>query len=126
MGARCSGVKTLVLGASPNPARYAHLATKRLLRHGHDVVLVGARDGEIDGHPIRTAPYHGDDVDTVTLYLGAARQAPYYAYLVEELRPRRIIFNPGTENPELEARARAAGIETARACTLVMLGAGTY
>ena len=119
-------MKTLVLGASPNPARYAYLATQRLVDRGHEVVLVGGRAGEIEGLPIQTTPYEGDDVDTVTLYLGPARQAPYYRYLTEELRPRRIIFNPGTENPELVSLAQEAGIETEVACTLVMLSAGTY
>ena len=119
-------MKTLVLGASPNPARYAYLATQRLLSHGHEVVLLGARKGEIGGVAIETTPYEGGDVDTVTLYLGPARQVPYYDYLIEDLRPRRIIFNPGTENPALMSRAQAAGIETEVACTLVMLGAGTY
>ena len=119
-------MKTLVLGASPNPARYAYLATERLLRHGHEVILVGNRPGAIENQPILTETYAGRDVDTVTLYLGPARQVDYYDYLVEELRPRRIIFNPGTENAELRARAMAAGSETEDACTLVMVGAGTY
>ena len=119
-------MKTLVLGASTNPTRYSNIATLRLLERGHDVVLVGNRDGEIQGHPIETSRVRPDDVDTVTLYLGPRRQEAYYDYLVDELRPRRIIFNPGTENETLRTRAQAAGIETDYACTLVMLGAGTY
>ena len=117
---------TLVLGASTNPARYSNIATLRLLKYGHEVVLVGNREGEVAGQPIHAEPVVTDEVDTVTLYLGPARQATYYDYLVRELKPRRIIFNPGTENEELRARAEAAGIETDYACTLVMLGAGTY
>ena len=119
-------MKTLVLGASTNPSRYSNIATLRLLKHGHEVVLVGNREGNIQGHPIETSPVAADDIDTVTLYLGPQRQEAYYDYLVEELRPRRIIFNPGTENEELRARAKAVGIETDYACTLVMLGAGTF
>ena len=119
-------MKTLVLGASTNPARYSNIAALRLLRHGHEVVLVGNREGEIAGHTIHPAPVTAEDIDTVTLYLGPARQAGYYDYLVRDLKPRRIIFNPGTENDELRSLAEAAGIETDYACTLVMLGANTY
>ena len=119
-------MKTLVLGASTNPDRYSNIATLRLLKHGHEVVLVGNREGTIEGNTIETAPVAVDDVDTVTLYLGPARQTAYYDYLVDELKPRRIIFNPGTENAELRDRAASAGIETDYACTLVMLGSGTF
>lgn len=119
-------MKTLVLGASTNPARYSNIATKRLLRAGHEVVLVGSREGEIEEHAIATTPPILGDVDTVTLYLGPDRQAQYYDYLVEHIRPRRIIFNPGTENAELRALARAADIETEYACTLVMLASHSY
>ncbi len=119
-------MKTLILGASTNPQRYANIATKRLLKSGHEVVLVGNREGEIDRHPIHTvAPVVGD-VDTVTLYLGPERQQAYYDYIVEQLQPRRIIFNAGTENAELRERAAAAGIETEYACTLVMLASHSY
>ena len=119
-------MKTLVLGASANPARYSNIATHRLLEHGHEVVLLGNREGEIRGQPIETSPVVSDDIDTVTLYLGPQRQEAYYNYLVDEVKPRRIIFNPGTENEALRTRAAEAGIETEYACTLVMLGAGTY
>ena len=119
-------MKTLVLGASTNPSRYSNMATLRLLKNGHEVVLVGNREGDIQGHPIETSPVAANDIDTVTLYLGPQRQEAYYEYIVDELQPRRIIFNPGTENEELRARAEAAGIETDYACTLVMLSAATY
>ena len=119
-------MKTLVLGASTNPDRYSNIATKRLLRAGHEVVLVGNREGEIEKHNIATTPPILGDVDTVTLYLGPDRQAQYYDYLVEQIRPRRIIFNPGTENAELRALAEAADIETEYACTLVMLASRSY
>ena len=118
--------KTLVLGATDNPDRYAFRATHSLLQHGHDVALVGIKKGEIAGHPIiqdKKTPV--DEVDTVTLYVGTRNQAEWYDYILN-LKPKRIIFNPGTENPELEKLARNQGIETLQACTLVMLSIGTY
>ncbi len=121
-------MKTLVLGATDNPARYAYRAVQQLLAHGHEVVPVGIRRGEVAGLPIRTdRPTLAElpDVDTVTLYVGPQNQPAWYDYLLS-LKPRRIIFNPGTENPELEARAQAAGIATEEACTLVLLSVGQY
>ena len=90
------------------------------------MVLVGNREGEVFGIPIQTHAPLSDDIDTVTLYLGPKNQLPYYSYLTEQLQPRRIIFNPGTENAELRRLAEAQGIITEEACTLVMLGAHTY
>lgn len=117
--------KTLVLGATPNPARYAYAAVEQLLQHGHEVVPVGIRNGQIAGLDIHTDLPDEPGVDTVTLYVGAERQPPYYPYLLS-LKPTRIIFNPGTENPELERLAQGAGIHTERACTLVLLSLGSY
>lgn len=117
--------KTVVLGASPNPGRYSHMATERLLRYGHEVVPVGIRKGEIGGLSIHTDKPPISDVDTITLYVGPDNQPSWYEYILS-LKPKRIIFNPGTENPELIQLAREAGIEPAIACTLVMLGTGTY
>lgn len=117
--------KTLVAGASPNPQRYAYLAAERLLKHRHEVVLVGLRKGEINGLSIQTDYPAVAEVDTVTLYVGPAHQAVWMDYILG-LHPKRIIFNPGTENPMFEKRARERGIETIEACTLVMLATGTY
>ncbi|MBL7775120.1 MAG: CoA-binding protein [Saprospiraceae bacterium] len=117
--------KTLVLGATPNPSRYAYLAMHALLRHGHAAVPVGIRAGDVAGIPIQQGMPDVPDVDTVTLYVGPERQPPYYEYLLG-LKPRRIIFNPGTENPALAALAQARGIETVEGCTLVMLSIGNY
>lgn len=117
--------KTVVLGASPNPARYAHLAVKQLLKAGHPVVAIGLRPGEIDGLPIITGTPAVSNVHTLTLYLGPQRQVPVYDYILS-LQPVRIIFNPGTENPELEKMANERGIETMEACTLVLLAAHSY
>lgn len=117
--------KTLVLGASPNPDRYSYKATSKLAAHGHDVVPVGVRSGEIEGHQIITDRPQPEDLDTVTLYIGPARQPDYYDYILS-LKPKRIIFNPGTENEELMQLANNEGIETEVACTLVLLSTDQY
>lgn len=117
--------KTLVLGATPNPERYAYLATMRLTQYGHEVVPVGVRSGTIEGIPILVDKPDIEGVDTITLYLGPARQPEYYDYIFS-LLPKRIIFNPGAENAELRQLAEAKGIETVEGCTLVMLSLGSY
>lgn len=116
---------SVVIGASPNPARYAYAATQRLRRAGHQVVAVGLRPGQIGDVAIHTDRPAVPDVDTVTLYVGPQNQPAWTPYILG-LHPRRIIFNPGTENPELERAARAQGIQTEHACTLVMLSTGEY
>lgn len=117
---------TLVVGATTNPDRYAFKAAHRLLGAGLGIHLVGRKSGVIGGHDIHpdltTAPV---GIDTITLYLNPDNQREYYDSILS-LKPRRIIFNPGTENPELEDLARAAGIQTIEACTLVMLSTGQY
>ena len=117
--------KTLVLGASDNPGRYSFLAIKRLRAHGHEVVAIGKAKGRVDDVEIITDMPEMDDIDTVTLYLNPRNQVPYYDY-ISALKPRRIIFNPGTENDELERRLAQKGTNTLEACTLVMLNVGQY
>lgn len=117
--------KTVVIGASPNPGRYAFLATERLRRHGHEVVAVGLRPGQIGDVAIHADRPAVADVDTVTLYVGPQHQPAWRDYILA-LHPKRIIFNPGTENDDLEQAARAQGIETVEGCTLVMLASGQY
>lgn len=117
--------KTLVLGASENPGRYSYAAMKRLAAKGHGVLAIGKKAGMVDDMQILTGEVPADDVDTVTLYLNPAHQKPYYNYIMS-LKPRRIIFNPGTENDELERLAAKEGIDTLEACTLVMLSTGQY
>ncbi|MCB0524672.1 MAG: CoA-binding protein [Saprospiraceae bacterium] len=117
--------KTLVLGATTNPARYAYLAVERLQQYGHEVVPVGIKNGEVFGLPILHGQPSFSDIDTITLYLGAPRQKEYYDYILS-LKPKRIIFNPGTENPELARLAQQHGIDPVEGCTLVMLSVGTY
>jgi hypothetical protein len=117
--------KTLVLGATPDATRYANLAANRLMNHRHPVVLVGNKKGEINGQPIINGKPDVQDVDTVTLYMNPRNQEEYLDYIIG-LKPRRIIFNPGTENDKLMEKARAQGIETVEGCTLVMLSVGNY
>ena len=117
--------KTLVLGATTNPARYAYLAANRLAEAGHEIVNVGIKRGEVAGVRIQPAGDILPDIHTVTLYIGPQRQPDYYRYILDT-KPKRIIFNPGTENPELKVLAEQAGIETLEACTLVLLSTGQY
>jgi predicted CoA-binding protein len=117
--------KTLVLGASENPGRYSYLAVNRLLDHGHEVIAIGKSKGMVRETPIITEQVPVSDVDTITLYLNPLNQQKYYDFIIAT-RPKRIIFNPGTENIELESLAEGAGIETMEACTLVMLSTGQY
>ncbi len=117
--------KTLILGASDNPARYSYLALQRLRGKGHAVVAVGRKAVVVDGVSISATPVATADIDTVTLYLNADHQKDYYDYILS-LKPRRIIFNPGTENEELEELAAINGIQAIEACTLVMLSTGQY
>lgn len=117
--------KTVVFGASPNPARYSNIATYRLKKYGHETIPIGVRKGKICDLDILLGQPEIEGVDTITLYMNPARQQPYYDYILG-LNPKRIIFNPGTENPELIALAQEKGIETTIACTLVMLSVGDY
>ncbi len=117
--------KTLVLGASPNPARYSYLAVNKLSRYHHPVIAIGKRKGKVGDVEINTEQTPVTDVDTVTLYLNPQNQKQYYNYILS-LKPKRIIFNPGTENDELYKLAKQNGIEVMEACTLVLLSTGQY
>lgn len=117
--------KTLVIGSTENRDRYANRAARSLLQHGHAVELLGLREGTIDGHPIKTGQPDLSDIDTVTMYVGARNQPGFYEY-IRQLKPRRVIFNPGAENPDFARQLRNDGIEPIDACTLVMLSVGTY
>ena len=117
--------KTLVLGATPDSSRYAYLASNKLVRHGHQIVNVGMKNGEVAGVPIEKPEAIHEDIHTVTLYVGTRNQPPLYDYILDT-NPKRIIFNPGTENSELSSMAKERGIETIEACTLVMLSIGNY
>jgi len=117
--------KTLVLGASLNPGRYSNLAINRLVSYGHTVEAVGLRKGVVAGVEISTEKEKFENIDTVTLYLNPKRQVEYYDYIIA-LKPKRVIFNPGTENPEFYEILRKNNIEIEVACTLVLLGTNQY
>ena len=118
--------KTVVLGASPNSARVSYEAIQRLQRRGEEVIAIGRREGQIGTVTIKTSAEPISGVDTVTLYLSAKNQADYEAYILDQLQPKRLIFNPGAENPQLYRAARERGIDTMNACTLVMMSVGQY
>ncbi len=117
--------KTIVFGATENTSRYSNMAVKSLLRHGKEVEAIGLKAGEIEGVKIQTGSPQIENVDTITMYIGAKNQAPLYDYILS-LKPKRIIFNPGAENDEFEKLAEEKGIEVVEACTLVMLTVGNY
>ena len=117
--------KTVVIGASDNPERYAYKAVNMLTQHGHEVVAIGLRSGKINDIEINNQKIAVADVDTVTMYVGPQNQAAWYDYILS-LKPNRIIFNPGTENPAFEKMAHEKGIETTEACTLVLLSTNQY
>jgi predicted CoA-binding protein len=117
--------KTLVIGASDNPQRYSYLAMNRLRGKGHPVVAIGRKLSKVGDVAVDTDKKDFREVDTVTLYLSPGLQKEYYDYIIS-LHPKRIIFNPGAENPELEELAQAHGIEPLEACTLVLLSTGQY
>lgn len=118
-------MKTLVIGASLHDYRYSNKAIKLLRAYKHDVVAVGRETGEVSGVNIEHDMPAQQDIDTVTLYINPTHQQAYYDKLVD-LKPRRVIFNPGTENRELEALLEKNGIATEEACTLVLLNTGQY
>ncbi len=116
---------TLVVGASENPERYSNLAIQMLREYGYPVKAVGLKNGQVGDVIIESGKPTLADIDTVTLYVGPRHQVEWESFLLD-LNPRRIIFNPGTENPEFEEKARKQGIQTLEACTLVMLRTGQY
>lgn len=117
--------KTLVIGASDNPARYSYLAVQQLVSHEQPVVALGRHKGEVAGVEIVTEKPADADFDTVTLYINPQHQKDYYDYILS-LKPKRLLFNPGTENEELAEMAAAKGIQPMDACTLVLLSTGQY
>lgn len=117
--------RTLIIGASNNPERYAYKAAERLLAHGHEIELLGIKPDIVFGKTIDTEKKKYEDIDTVTLYIGAQRQPEYYEYIVS-LNPQRVIFNPGTENNEFEVLLAKNGIQAEEACTLVLLGTNQF
>jgi len=119
--------RTVIVGATPNSSRYAYLAAEMLTDFDHEIIPIGIKKGEVMGRKIlniREKPVI-TDVDTITLYIGPHHQSEWYEYLIS-LKPKRIIFNPGTENNEFENLAEENGIEVVEGCTLVMLRTHQY
>jgi predicted CoA-binding protein len=117
--------KTLVFGASLKPSRYSNYAIQRLVANDHEAVAFGLRIGEVDGVNIDNELKDYKDIDTVTLYLNAKRQKEYYDYIIG-LNPKRVIFNPGTENPEFYQLLKGNNIDFEVSCTLVLLSTNQY
>lgn len=117
--------KTLVIGASTNPERYSNMAINRLVKYGHSVVALGLKKGVVAGINITTEKEPFENINTVTLYLNPKRQGEYYDYIIS-LKPERVVFNPGTENPEFYKILKENNIESEVACTLVLLGTNQY
>jgi predicted CoA-binding protein len=116
---------TLVLGASLKPNRYSHYAIQRLVANNLEVKAIGQKTGTVSGINIDTEKLPYENIHTVTLYLNANRQKEYYDYIVA-LNPKRVIFNPGTENPEFYQILKNNTIEFEAACTLVLLSTNQY
>ena len=117
--------KTLVLGASIKPSRYSNKAIEMLAEKGHSVLAIGQNAGEVAGIKIQTKAIPLKNIDTVTLYLNPLRQRDYYNYIVES-GTKRVIFNPGTENPEFYQLLKLNNIKVEVACTLVLLSTNQY
>lgn len=117
--------KTLVFGASSNPGRYSNLAIRRLVENNMETTAFGIRGGTVSGVQIKDNLDDFQNIDTITLYINPERQKEYYQKIVD-LKPRRVIFNPGTENPEFYKMLENAGIQVEVACTLVLLTTGQF
>ena len=117
--------KTLVLGASAKPDKYAYKAISMLVEKGYSVLAIGQNTGEVAGVKIQTKAIPLKNIDTITLYLNPKRQQEYYNYIVES-KPKRVVFNPGTENPEFYQLLKLNAIEYEVACTLVLLATNQY
>lgn len=117
--------RTLVIGASENPERYAYKATKMLMEYGHEVFPYGLKSGKIGDIDIETNWPQEQNFDTITLYVGPQNQDGYKEKILN-IKPKRVVFNPGTENLEFETELRNSGIEALEACTLVLLRTEQY
>ena len=117
--------KTLVIGASEKPERYSNKAIKALRLHNHEVMALGLKSGNVDGVTFNTEKVQFENIDTVTMYVGPQNQPEYYSYIIG-LKPRRVIFNPGSENSEFISQLKAVGIYPEIACTLVLLATGQF
>lgn len=117
--------KTLIIGASIKPERYSYMAAEKLLAHNHGIYMIGNRPGFLFDNEITKSKIDYTDVETVTMYVSAKNQTTYYEYIIS-LNPRRVIFNPGTENREFAEQLEKKGIIAEEACTLVLLATNAY
>jgi uncharacterized protein len=119
--------KTVIIGATTNSSRYAFVAAGMLREYNHEIIPVGIKKGEVYGRTILNINQRPrlSDVDTITLYISPRHQPEHYDYILS-LKPRRVIFNPGTENPEFQKMLEESGTEALEACTLVLLRSGQY
>ncbi len=117
--------KTIVIGASENEDRYSNKAIRSLRKHSHEVIGFGLKEGKVLDVEIRKELKVVEDVDTVSLYVGPDHQESWKQFILD-LKPKRVIFNPGTENPVFEKQLSDNGIETTEACTLVLLSINAY
>ncbi|CAG0990842.1 MAG: CoA-binding protein [Bacteroidetes bacterium] len=116
---------TLVIGASLKPDKYSHKAVLQLLAHGHFVKAIGIKAGNISTVTVQTDTPLFSDINTITLYVNPTNQKPYYKYIIET-NPQRVIFNPGTENAELQQLLNENNIKWEEACTLVLLSLNKF
>lgn len=117
--------KTLVIGASINPERYAYKAIQLLVKNEIEVVPMGVKPGFVANLLIVSPLIVQVNIHTITLYLGASKQEPYYDFILK-INPKRVLFNPGTENPKLAKLLNEKGILWENACTLVLLSTNQY
>lgn len=118
-------MKTVVIGASPNPDKFSFLAVEKLMAYGHEVIALGIREGMIGNQAIIVGKPEIKEVDTVTLYVGPTNLESWKEYIIS-LKPRRVIFNPGTEDIEFEKLLQKKSIKPIEDCTLVMLSHRTF
>ncbi len=118
-------MKTLIIGASNNPNRYSYKAAHQLTQNGYEIIPFGVKRGEVAGEKIENEWNSNWEVDTVTMYVNSSLQEQYYNDIIA-LKPRRVIFNPGTENPSFTKLLNQNNIETENACTLVLLSMNVY
>ncbi len=117
--------KTLIIGASANPERYSYKAAEKLLDNGHEIYMIGNKSGQLFNREISQNQTLFPDIDTVTMYVSAKNQAAYYDYILS-LEPKRVIFNPGTENPEFKKILENNNVQAEESCTLVLLSTKAY
>ena len=117
--------KTLIIGASTNSERYSYKAAHKLVESGHEICMIGSREGELLNKKIYTKKKVFLDIDTVTLYVSAKNQKEYYDYILS-INPKRVIFNPGTENEEFYEILKQNNIQVEVACTLVLLSINLF